>query len=283
MEQNKYYQPEFDVNGVIKGHENETCFSFQVWKSKDNLLKALPNCVPLAFKEGDIEEPTFMDEEAEEVSHFEFDENGDNVIVTENRERNKFTDQQKEQFRYDEYCQCQNEIDEPAISIELWRKTIDCFYLAEDEPEQNSKHTPGEWNLYNHTDIRVKTDYLGSDGNKKTGFKHIANVSHLLPKEEREANAKLIASAPALLEENKKLRDGNQNLKDDVDNLQEYIGKIETENKKLKEIVKEMLNSLYRVSAMYGSRLEEGGTNREENADWREANAILEKAKHINK
>ena len=37
--------------------------------------------------------------------------------------------------------------------------------------------------------------------------------------------------------------------------------------------------TLYRMAAMYGSLLEQNGTNRENNADWREANRILEQLK----
>lgn len=57
-----YYQPEFEKNSDrIKGHPKAEVFSFQVWRKKSNLLKAYPNCVPLKYSEGDIEEPTFMD------------------------------------------------------------------------------------------------------------------------------------------------------------------------------------------------------------------------------
>lgn len=65
MEQNKtktaYWQPEFDNNGNVIGHESATVYSFQVWKKKKNLLQDYPNCKPLPYSSGAIEEPTYMD------------------------------------------------------------------------------------------------------------------------------------------------------------------------------------------------------------------------------
>lgn len=56
-----YYQPEFNDEGNIIGHEHDTCYSFQVWYHKENLLKAFPNCTPVQYKDDDIEDPVFED------------------------------------------------------------------------------------------------------------------------------------------------------------------------------------------------------------------------------
>jgi hypothetical protein len=56
-----FYQPELDDLGDIKGHPGESIFSFEVWRSKENLLKNCPNCTPIEYKKGDIENPSFMD------------------------------------------------------------------------------------------------------------------------------------------------------------------------------------------------------------------------------
>lgn len=61
MANTKIYQPEFTDAGNIKGHETESIWSFQVWRSRENLLKEYPNCTPVEYDEDDIEEPTFMD------------------------------------------------------------------------------------------------------------------------------------------------------------------------------------------------------------------------------
>lgn len=57
----KYYQPEFNGYGKIIGHEQDTCYSFQVWHKKKNLLKKFPNCKPVEYSGNDIEDPTFVD------------------------------------------------------------------------------------------------------------------------------------------------------------------------------------------------------------------------------
>jgi hypothetical protein len=56
-----FYQPELDDLGDIKGSPGESIFSFEVWRSKENLLKDCPNCTPIEYKKGDIENPSFMD------------------------------------------------------------------------------------------------------------------------------------------------------------------------------------------------------------------------------
>lgn len=56
-----FYQPELDEFGDVKGHPGETIFSFEVWRSKENLLKDLPNCNPIKYSKYDIENPTFID------------------------------------------------------------------------------------------------------------------------------------------------------------------------------------------------------------------------------
>jgi hypothetical protein len=59
------WQPEFDDNAKVVGHENEDSpFSFEVWHQKKNLLKVYPNCNPEEYDLDGIEEPTFMDSPA---------------------------------------------------------------------------------------------------------------------------------------------------------------------------------------------------------------------------
>ena len=54
------YQPEFLPDGYIKGHAKNSIPSFIVWVSKEKLMKDYPNCTPLEYNEGDIEEPTIV-------------------------------------------------------------------------------------------------------------------------------------------------------------------------------------------------------------------------------
>lgn len=56
-----YYQPKFDDHGNVVGHEYDTCWSFQVWHKKKNLLKEFPNCKPIRYSGNDIEDHTFED------------------------------------------------------------------------------------------------------------------------------------------------------------------------------------------------------------------------------
>lgn len=56
-----YFQPELDDKGDILGHPGETIFSFEVWASKDELMKDFPNCTPIAYSGDDIENPQFVD------------------------------------------------------------------------------------------------------------------------------------------------------------------------------------------------------------------------------
>lgn len=74
-------------------------------------------------------------------------------------------------------------------------------------PEQ-SKHTPGEWKL--NDDDKISRQYVNIVGTKESS---ICSIYPLLDGknneakwQEMEANARLIASAPALLEENKQLK-----------------------------------------------------------------------------
>lgn len=57
----KYYQPEFDESGDIKGHSGSYIPSFVVWGKKENLLQQYPNCTPIEYSGDDIEGPTFAD------------------------------------------------------------------------------------------------------------------------------------------------------------------------------------------------------------------------------
>lgn len=57
-----YYQPEFKKDSTeIVGHPEANVYSFQVWRAKKNLLKEYPNCNPITYKDGDIEDPAIMD------------------------------------------------------------------------------------------------------------------------------------------------------------------------------------------------------------------------------
>jgi ribosomal protein S8 len=60
-----FYQPEMDDDGEIRGHRHEWVNDNEVWKSKEQLLSRYPNCTPVGFNEGDIEDPVFMDTEEE--------------------------------------------------------------------------------------------------------------------------------------------------------------------------------------------------------------------------
>ena len=57
----KFYQPKINDEGTIVGHEDEEIFSFEVWASKENLLKQFPNCVVIEYTFDDIEDPAFID------------------------------------------------------------------------------------------------------------------------------------------------------------------------------------------------------------------------------
>lgn len=46
------WQPEISPEGHITGHPEETIWSFEVWHTKENLLKDYPNCTPLHYEEG---------------------------------------------------------------------------------------------------------------------------------------------------------------------------------------------------------------------------------------
>jgi hypothetical protein len=56
-----YYQPKIDENGCIVGHENDSIFSFEVYRSKENLMQDFPNCTPIEYSGDDIEDYTFVD------------------------------------------------------------------------------------------------------------------------------------------------------------------------------------------------------------------------------
>lgn len=58
-----YWQPEYNDNGRLIGHEDDKDppFSFCVWRYRKNLLEYYPKCNPLRLEDGDVEEPTYMD------------------------------------------------------------------------------------------------------------------------------------------------------------------------------------------------------------------------------
>jgi len=57
----KFYQPQINMEGTIVGHEDEEILSFEVWVSKEELLKQFPNCIVNEYTSEDIEEPHFVD------------------------------------------------------------------------------------------------------------------------------------------------------------------------------------------------------------------------------
>lgn len=57
-----YYRPKLHLDGAVLGHENVYLFPFEVWKSKNNLIKQLPHCKIEEVKHKDIELPIFADE-----------------------------------------------------------------------------------------------------------------------------------------------------------------------------------------------------------------------------
>jgi len=57
----KFYQPQINDEGTIVGHEDEEIFSFEVWASKEELLKQFPNCIVNEYTFDDIEDPAFVD------------------------------------------------------------------------------------------------------------------------------------------------------------------------------------------------------------------------------
>ena len=61
-----------------------------------------------------------------------------------------------------------------------------------------TQFTSGTWQFNGQTDIKTPIQYQNLNGEIKQGFVHIANVSHLMNKEEAQANAQLIAAAPDL-------------------------------------------------------------------------------------
>ncbi len=56
-----FYQPETNEEGMIVGHEDEQCFSIEVWKSKELLMQTYPNCKPLELTREYVENPCFID------------------------------------------------------------------------------------------------------------------------------------------------------------------------------------------------------------------------------
>jgi hypothetical protein len=58
---------------------------------------------------------------------------------------NAFTDDEKEQFRYDEYCQCKLEIGEEPLAKDQWRE-------FDEYGEKTNWHTPGKWIAKYNTD-----------------------------------------------------------------------------------------------------------------------------------
>lgn len=158
MEQDKYYQPEFNSMGDVIGYEEKggVCHSFQVWHKKQNLLKDLPLCNPIEYSGNDIEEPTFMD-----------------------------------------------------------------------EPEQNSKHTPGELHLSSKLKGDEYSVYILSDKNHPLA---IAQYSVYFDIDTAEANAARIVECwngyNSLLEENKKLKEINGELFQMVKDLKGCINRL---------------------------------------------------------
>lgn len=58
----KYYQPKFDENGnPPKDINGSELWSFEVYKNKELAQKHFPNTKILEYSDGDIENPTFVD------------------------------------------------------------------------------------------------------------------------------------------------------------------------------------------------------------------------------
>lgn len=65
-----YWQPMFSSRGNIVGYPGTDIPSFVVWKSKDALLEQYPLCTPVGFYNGNIESPTFMDEDVDDFTYY---------------------------------------------------------------------------------------------------------------------------------------------------------------------------------------------------------------------
>lgn len=59
----KIWQPEFDKYGNILGHPKDYMFSFEVYRTKKELLEDYPNCNPLEYDAEDIEGYNFVNYE----------------------------------------------------------------------------------------------------------------------------------------------------------------------------------------------------------------------------
>lgn len=79
--------------------------------------------------------------------------------------------------------------------------------------KDSATHTPGPWNIEYHIEGPTKRHIEISINNKERGYKHLAQIYNGAGITEHEANAKLIAAAPDLLEA----------LKDALFHLQGYL------------------------------------------------------------
>lgn len=61
MAEKKLYQPSFS-GGIPQDINGNELFSFEVFKSREVAQRAFPSSIIEEYNEGDIEEPTFMDD-----------------------------------------------------------------------------------------------------------------------------------------------------------------------------------------------------------------------------
>jgi len=54
------WQPKLNDEGCVIGHEDDSIFSFEVYSSKEKLLKDFPRAIPLEYNYYDIEEFTII-------------------------------------------------------------------------------------------------------------------------------------------------------------------------------------------------------------------------------
>jgi len=116
---------------------------------------------------------------------------GDETGGNEREKANKFTDAEKERFRYEEYCQCKMEIDEIPLTIDQWRE-IDEYGNRGNE---QGGFTPGEWEAKYNTELFPgQAAIYGCDGDENGRVIAVMDTSD----ETDTANIDLVCKAPKL-------------------------------------------------------------------------------------
>jgi hypothetical protein len=84
-EEAAYFQPKLNDSNEIVGYRYVSLFSTYVWKSKEKLMEKYPNCIPVAYREGDIEDPEFQDveDEDEDIDNDEVDDQDSDEVEEE--------------------------------------------------------------------------------------------------------------------------------------------------------------------------------------------------------